>query len=88
MVLGVAISMVLTAPVIVLPVLFLSHNAIRDWVTKTMYKCSTNIETQCRNVYFKVTYLPFEIANIMSELNDSTRQVSFFDLLLYANKVW
>lgn len=85
---GVSISMVLTAPVIVVPVLFLSHNVIRDWVTKAMQKRSANIETQCRNVYFKVTYLPFEIANIMSELNDSTRQVSFFDLLLYANKVW
>ena len=38
-------------------------------------------------VCFNVAYFPFEIANIMPELNESTKRVSFSDLFLDSNTV-
>ena len=36
-------------------------------------------------VCFKVAYFPFEVANIMSGVNESTKQVYFSDLFLDNN---
>ena len=38
-------------------------------------------------VCFKVAYFPFEIENIMSELNKSTKRIYVFDLFLDNNNV-
>ena len=38
-------------------------------------------------VCFKVAYFPFEITNIMSKLNESTKPVYFSDLFLDNNNV-